>query len=376
MPPLIDYSSIARDPSRKIAIIEGEKKLLAAVQDGLSAVGIGGVWNWVSKDNGISKPIKDFDSFTWKNRVDVLIVGDSDIWMKEKEQALMGLYALGMDLVNRGVHYTSVKLVQLPNLNSEKTGFDDFYIHYNGSWKNEFNKLQKYHVHYNFPGYGSISKWYKNWKKKLESTEQRRFDKNGKPIFEPLLEGRIFKEGKHLIFLNQQILMYQDGWYQEFDDRYYLKLIEKQIEESYNGRRNKAKEILDVLKDNLYKKNQTINVGPKLINVRNGILNIDKFELLPHTPDKLFTYQINANFNPNTKCDKFEKFLKEVLVNENTHEPDYELIRLVQQFIGYCLYTKTPFHECIMLYGVGRNGKSVLVFVIICLARDLKSNAG
>ncbi len=196
--------------------------------------------------------------------------------------------------------------------------------------------------------------------KKLPTHEirkrQRKFSEGSKSIFKPLLEARIFKEGKHLIFLNQQILMYQDGWYQEFDDRYYLKLIEKQIEDSFNGRRNKAKEILDVLKDNLYKKNQHINIKPKLINARNGILNIDNFELLPHTPKEIFTYQINANYNPEAKCKRFERFLKEVLVNEDTLEADSELIRLIQQFIGYCLYTKTPFHECMMPYGVGRNG--------------------
>ncbi len=373
MPPLIDYISIASDPSKKLAIIEGEKKLLAALQDGMPAVGIGGVWNWVSKINEVSKPIKDVDAFLWKGRDEVLLIGDSDIWLKEKEQALMGLFALGKELEHRGARNKSVKLVHLSNLDSEKTGFDDFYIHYNGSWKVEFDKLPKYHLNFNFPGYGRISKWYKNWSKKLESTEQRRLNQNGNPIFEPLLEGRIFKEGKHLIFLNEQVLMYQDGWNQEFDDRYYLKLMEKQIEGSFNGRRSKAKEILDVLKDNLYKKNQSINVNPKLINVRNGILDIDTFELLPHTPKEIFTYQINANYNPNAKCEKFEKFLKEVLVKEDTLEPDDELIRLIQQFIGYCLYTKTPFHECMMLYGVGRNGKSVLVFVIIELFQGMIS---
>ncbi|ODS29744.1 MAG: ATPase, partial [Candidatus Scalindua rubra] len=209
--------------------------------------------------------------------------------------------------------------------------------------------------------------------KQLPVHEIRTRHRSGKRVFKPLREARIFKEGKHLIFLNQQILMYQDGWYQEFDDRYYLKLIEKQIEDSFNGRRNKAKEILDVLKDNLYKKTQRINVKPKLINVRNGILNIDNFELLPHTPEEIFTYQINANYNPESKCERFERFLKEVLVKEDGLEPDYEIIRIIQQYIGYCLYTKTPFHECMMLYGVGRNGKSVLVFVIIELFKGLIS---
>jgi P4 family phage/plasmid primase-like protien len=372
MPPLIDYSSIAKDISTSITIIEGEKKTLTALQDRISALGIGGVWNWVKKIEGISKPIKDFDFFKWDGRKEVLIIGDSDVWLKEKEQALMGLYALGKELESRGVRNQSVRLVELPNLNSEKIGFDDFYMHYKRYWKVKFEELTVYPLNDNFPDYMRINQWYKKWNTKSKSTEQRKLNINGKPTFEPLLEARIFNEGKYLIFLNQQILMYQDGWYQEFDNRHYLKMIEDQIEEPFNGRRGSAKEILEVLKDSLYRKDQPINVNPKLINVRNGILNIDSLELLPHTPKTIFTYQINASYNPNAECEKFKKFLKEVLVKD-TREPDDELIRLVQQFIGYCLYAATPFHECMMLYGVGRNGKSVLVFVIMELFKGLIS---
>lgn len=164
MPPLIDYSTIARNPSRNIAIIEGEKKLLAAVQDGLSAIGIGGVWNWVSKINGASKPIKDVDYFKWKGREGVLIVGDSDVWLKEKEHALMGLYALGMELVNRGVRHESVKLVQLPSLNTAKIGFDDFCMFYNGKWRNEFYKLEQHSI--NDKLFTKVGIWHMNWKQR------------------------------------------------------------------------------------------------------------------------------------------------------------------------------------------------------------------
>ncbi len=71
---------------------------------------------------------------------------------------------------------------------------------------------------------------------------------------------------------------------------------------------------------------------------------------------------------------RFEEFLKEVLVKEEDLTPDRELIRLVQQFVGYCLYTDIPFHKSMMLYGPGRNGKSVLDFVIGELLKRLCSN--
>ena len=202
---------------------------------------------------------------------------------------------------------------------------------------------------------------------------KRKCSKNNKPIFEPLLEVKIFKQGKNLIFLDQQILMYKDGWYQPFDDRYYLNLIEIQIKDFLNGRRGVAKEILETLKDNLHKKEQQVNIDPNLINVKNGMFNINTNKLLPHSPQYLSTFQIAANYDPNAKCPQFEKFLNEILICEKTLKPDKELIKFIQQFVGYCLYTKIHIHECVMFYGNGRNGKSVLIFVISELFKGLVS---
>ncbi|ODS34505.1 MAG: ATPase [Candidatus Scalindua rubra] len=337
---------VLEDVSIPLDITEGEKKSLKGCQEGLFCIGITGLWNWKIKDE--NKLIPDFGQISLVGRT-IAINPDND-WLKpdkngERKNLKQAVHQLAYLLTDRGA---KVYWRELPVETGEKVGLDDYLC------KHSMEELKILPTH-------EIRK------------RQRKFSEGGKSIFKPLLEARIFKEGKHLIFLNQQILMYQDGWYQEFDDRYYLKLIEKQIEDSFNGRRNKAKEILDVLKDNLYKKTQHINLKPKLINARNGILNIDNFELLPHTPEEIFTYQINANYNPEAKCERFERFLKEVLVKEDNLEPDYEIIRIIQQYIGYCLYTKTPFHECMMLYGVGRNGKSVLVFVIIELFKGLIS---
>ncbi len=192
-------------------------------------------------------------------------------------------------------------------------------------------------------------------------------------VYEPRTEAKIFKAGLHLIFYGEQILLYYDGWYRPFNERFFLKLIGEQIHEPFQGSRTKTKEILEVLKDILHNEDQQINTEPNLINVKNGLLDINTFKLLPHTPDKLFVYQINAKYDPNAKCERFEKFLEEILVTEKQLSPDKELIRLVQQFVGYCLYMELPLHECLMLYGDGRNGKSVLVFVLNKLFKGLTS---
>jgi hypothetical protein len=56
---------------------EGEKKCLALWQADFQAVGIGGVWNWLTKgDNDNSHPIPDFDLVNWHRPVTILF--DSD----------------------------------------------------------------------------------------------------------------------------------------------------------------------------------------------------------------------------------------------------------------------------------------------------------
>lgn len=201
-----------------------------------------------------------------------------------------------------------------------------------------------------------------------------------KYVYNPLTEASIFKAGLHLIFYGEQLYLYRDGWYQPFKERHFLKLIEWQINEPFQADSKKSKEILAVLKNSLQKENSQaeesqINTSPNLINVKNGILDINTFELRPHTPENIFIYQINASYDPQAKCERFERFLKEVLVKEEGLTPDKDLIRVVQQFIGYILYVGgIPFHKCLMLYGRGRNGKSSLVFVISKLLRGLFSS--
>jgi putative DNA primase/helicase len=206
----------------------------------------------------------------------------------------------------------------------------------------------------------------------------RRYKKK-KCVFEPLLEARIFKEDddKRFIVYAKQLLQYHDGYYQAFKDEYYLKMIEGQIEYVHDGRVQKAEEILKVLKHQHHEKTEIeVNPNPKLINCKNGILNIDTDtpELLPHTPDIFFDYQIPIRWNENAKCKEWKNFLKQVLVTEEDLKPDIQLIRIIKRFAGYCLYSKVPFHESLLFLGEGSNGKGTLCRVLTeLLGKELTS---
>jgi hypothetical protein len=169
LPPLNDWSNISKDTSIPMYIVEGEKKALAATQAGLTAIGISGVWSWCYKDkNGASVPIDDFGNIEWKNRK-VYIVGDSDLWREDKIQAFLGLYALAKELHFLGA---DIELIKLNDINLEKVGFDDFYVHHKDGWKCKFEKLKTYKLKSKSPCLKLVKNKYKLWWKRRDSKQK------------------------------------------------------------------------------------------------------------------------------------------------------------------------------------------------------------
>src|SRR5262249_40491178 len=113
-------------------IVEGEKKTAAAVQVGLNAIGIGGVWNW--KDKKSWKGIEELQVIPFADR-DIGLVFDSDTWMRDDLQ--QALYALGKYLEFRGA---KVSAYLIPQPTKDRVGLDDFLINHT---IDDFKQLKK-----------------------------------------------------------------------------------------------------------------------------------------------------------------------------------------------------------------------------------------
>lgn len=100
LPPIAEKLQSIETP---LYIVEGEKKTAKAVEVGLSAIGIGGIWSWAKKKETIS----DFaEIYVWKR--EVIIVPDSDAWTRN--DILRGAYYLGRELTARGAQ---VKILRI-----------------------------------------------------------------------------------------------------------------------------------------------------------------------------------------------------------------------------------------------------------------------
>ena len=101
-----------------LIVTEGEKKTLAARQAGFNAVGVGGVWNWVSR----GEPIADLNLIKWDGR-EATIIPDSDVF--QRTDLLRAIYALGRELQAQGAN---ILVAQIPQQDEAKVGLDDFLL--------------------------------------------------------------------------------------------------------------------------------------------------------------------------------------------------------------------------------------------------------
>jgi hypothetical protein len=99
-------------------LCEGEKKTLTAIQVGMNAAGIGGLWNWLT--NG--EPIDDLKLIEWDGR-EVIIIPDSDVF--QRQDLLRAVYALGRELRERGALVT---VAEIPQPGRKKVGLDDYLV--------------------------------------------------------------------------------------------------------------------------------------------------------------------------------------------------------------------------------------------------------
>ena len=105
-------------------------------------------------------------------------------------------------------------------------------------------------------------------------------------------------------------------------------------------------------------KQEDENPNPNILNFKNGLLDIQSYQLRPHTPDYISTSQIPVMFNQDAKAPRWLQFIAEVT------NDDPEQAKLLQEIAGYCLTTDTSFAKAFVFFGAGANGKSMFTRIL------------
>lgn len=96
------------------------------------------------------------------------------------------------------------------------------------------------------------------------------------------------------------------------------------------------------------------------MNLRNGVFDIAKGELSPHSPEHGFMAMVDVNYDPEATCPRFDRFMDEVTLG------DKKMQDIILEYLGYVVGNVpcSRFEKCLILTGVGSNGKSVLLDVL------------
>lgn len=101
-----------------------------------------------------------------------------------------------------------------------------------------------------------------------------------------------------------------------------------------------------------------------LLNVRNGTLDLTTGELRPHRPEDHITRLAPVDFDPNATCPRWDQFVLEIM-NDNE-----ELVDFLGRMVGYAATGVQREHVMAVLYGGGRNGKTLFLDLISHMLGD------
>ena len=111
------------------------------------------------------------------------------------------------------------------------------------------------------------------------------------------------------------------------------------------------------------------DTDPLLLNCINGVVNLATGELLPHNPARMLSKISPIEYHPTASCSLWLEFLNQVMAS------DAAMIDYLQRAIGYSLTGYTVEQCLFFLLGIGANGKSVFLEIVLLLLAEYGTNA-
>lgn len=118
------------------------------------------------------------------------------------------------------------------------------------------------------------------------------------------------------------------------------------------------KAMMDELKHRVPVLHGEFDSDKTLLNVANGFVDLTSGILRDHDINKLFSRQAAVEYTDTIDAPEWTQFLNQIFNN------DKELIDYVQKAVGYSLTGSTKEQVMFILYGNGRNGKSIFIDTI------------
>ena len=152
----------------------------------------------------------------------------------------------------------------------------------------------------------------------------------------------------HIVRINGQLHSYERGFYIPGT----LKIERRMRKNLPKIRNHHIKETISYI-DSMCE--SVLPAPPNYIGMDNGVLNIDTMELLDFSPDIVITNRIPWNYNPNAHSNIVDECLDAWACS------DEDIVRLLEESMGYSLYRNNIFRGLFILTGAKANGKSTFL---------------
>ena len=142
------------------------------------------------------------------------------------------------------------------------------------------------------------------------------------------------------------IYYYKDGVFEEA-----ATLIEADVEAHFTDTNSTyfTNEIINHLRRETYTNRDKFNADKTRIPLKNGLFNLETFELEPFDETKIFTFRIPIVYDARAECPHIKAWIEEIV--------NHDSLDLLQEFSGYGFEPRLPLHKSLWLHGSGRNGK-------------------
>jgi putative DNA primase/helicase len=158
----------------------------------------------------------------------------------------------------------------------------------------------------------------------------------------------------HILTVNNQLYVYDDGFYQQ-DDR----IIERKMIEMFPGiKQTQRNEVLAYIRIETHKNPADIKLNPYIINLKNTRLDVRTGEKLDFDYKQTEFDRIPVIYDPEAYNSDVDHMLDKVFVN------DQEIRNLFEEMLGYCFIKNTRYRKGFMFVGGGHNGKSTILDMI------------
>jgi len=134
------------------------------------------------------------------------------------------------------------------------------------------------------------------------------------------------------------------------------------------GNQKKIKAAIDLVKSDVVAPMADFDQKPYLLNVANGTLDLRTGTLGPHQPDDLLTKIVPIAYDALSAAPMFDRFLREVL-------PDPDVREFLKRFVGYAALGLPRDRVMAICVGDGRNGKSLLLKIVVKVMGEYGWNA-